>query len=110
MTSAFPLAEAQLVALFMECIVYGIYLVTLCTTARVLLWDSVGRREKLNLPMVTVMCLMATFATVDVAMGLKHNLDAFMKFKGHGGANEEFAEMSYWVNVMKVRQFRILVL
>lgn len=107
MTSVFPLTEAELVGLFMECIVFGIYLVTLFATARVLLWDPVGRRKKCNWPMVIVMCLMAVFATMDVAMGLKRNLDAFVLFKGPGGAEQDFADMSNWASVMKVSRLRL---
>ena len=102
---SFPVTEAQIVALFMECIVYGIYLVTLWITARALFFDALGERKKVNWPMVAVMSLMAVFATLDVALGLKHNLDAFIFYTGPGGPQEEFENISYWVNVMKVRLF-----
>lgn len=101
----FPVAEAQIVALFMECIVYGIYLVTLWITARALFFDAAGDRKKANWPMVAVMALMAVFATLDVSLGLKHNLDAFIFSSGPSGPQpeQEFRNISYWVNVMKVR-------
>ena len=99
---SFPVTEAQIVALFMECIVYGIYLVTIWITARALFFDALGERKKVNWPMVAVMSLMAVFATLDVALGLKHNLDAFIFYTGPGGPQEEFENISYWVNVMKV--------
>jgi hypothetical protein len=102
MPNKFPLTEAELVALFMECIVYGIYLVTLYMTARVLLWDPVGRRKKFNWPMVIVMGLMAVFATLDVAMGLKRNVDAFVSSDGPESAEQKFADMSNWASVIKV--------
>ena len=45
---------------------------------------------------------MFAFATMDVAFGLRHNLDAFIFYKGAGGPDAEFEDISYWVNVMKV--------
>ena len=44
-----------------------------------------------------------------VAFGLRHNLDAYIFFKGSGGAAEEFEDISYWVNVMKGVDFAIQV-
>jgi len=48
---------------------------------------------------------MFTFATLDVAFGLRHNLDAFVYYTGPGGAKEEFENISYWVNVMKTADY-----
>ena len=73
MVRPFLVDEAQIVALFMECIVYGIYLVTLWITARALFWDQAGERKRVNWPMFVVMCLMAVFATLDVAMRNGHS-------------------------------------
>ena len=104
-TMSFPVAEAQLVALFMEAVTYGIYVVTFALCARALFWDRQGlkNRRAINWPMVVVMVLMSIFATLDVALGLRHNLDAFIFYTGPGGAAAEFDNISYWVNVMKVR-------
>ena len=99
---AFSIAEAQLVALFMEAIAYGIYLVTLGLCVRALFWGSTGTKERYNWPLVVVAALMCTFATFDVAFGLRHNLDAFIFYTGPGGPDAEFEDISYWVNVMKV--------
>lgn len=90
-------------ALFMECITYGIYLVTLVVCVRVLFWDQHGfKKSGINWPMVIVTFLMATFSTIDVSLGLKHVLKAFIFYHGPGGPNAEFDDISYWVNVMKV--------
>ena len=101
--SKFPVDEAQLVALFMESVTYGIYLVTLGICAHVLFWDRQGLRQRINWSMVTVVTLMAVFSTLDVALGLRHNLDAFIFYTGPGGPDGEFDNISNWVNVMKVR-------
>ena len=105
-SSAFPVAEAQLVALFMEAVTYGIYAVTLALCARALFWDQQGLKRTINWPMVVVMVLMAIFSTLDLALGLRHNLEAFIYYQGPGGAAAEFDNISYWVNVMKVRPTR----
>jgi hypothetical protein len=98
----FPIDEAQIVALFMEAVTYGIYLVTLGLCIRALFWGSTGRKDRYNWPLIIVAGLMCVFATFDVAFGLRHNLDAFIFYKGSGGPDAEFEDISYWVNVMKV--------
>ena len=104
MAQSFPVAEAQIVALFMEAVAYGIYLVTLGLCARALAWGRAGeRRARFNWPLVAVALAMFVFATLDVAFGLRHVLDAFIFYHGSGGPDAEFEDISYWVNVMKVR-------
>ncbi|EGN92931.1 hypothetical protein SERLA73DRAFT_190302, partial [Serpula lacrymans var. lacrymans S7.3] len=89
----------------MECILYGIYLVTLVQCLRALLWSDSNHafksRNTVNWPMLVVTLLLCTFATLDVAFGLRHNLVAFVYYTGQGGATAEFENISYWVNVMK---------
>ena len=104
MANTFPVDEAQIVSLFMEAVAYGIYLVTLGLCVRALFWGTTGSKERINWPLVTITTLMFIFATFDVAFGLRHNLDAFIFYKGAGGPNAEFQDISYWVNVMKVRR------
>ncbi|KAI0346626.1 hypothetical protein BDW22DRAFT_1323122 [Trametopsis cervina] len=94
----------------MESVVYGVYLVTLFATARALLWDPMGERKKVHWPMFIVMCSMAVFSTLDVALGMRHILDAFIFYTGPGGADEEFADISYWVNVMKTVDTQVMAL
>ena len=107
---SFPVDEAQIVALFMESVFYGIYLVTLAQCLRALLWSPLENKFKsrLNWPMLVVTILLAVFATLDAAFGLRHLLDAFIFWKGPGGAIEELNNISYWVNVMKVRPIVIM--
>ena len=40
-----------------------------------------------------------------VAFGLRHILDAFVFYKGPGGAATELGNISYWVNVMKAADY-----
>jgi hypothetical protein len=103
--TSFPVDEAQLIKVFMEAVAYGVYLVTVGMCVRALFWENIGRRrERLNWPLIVVAALMCTFATMDVSFGLRHNLDAFIFYKGSGGPNAEFEDISYWVNVMIVRE------
>ena len=78
----------------------GIFLVTFGMCMNVLLLRKPrGTPYKYN--MIIVALLMFVFATLDVAFGLRHNLDAFIYYTGPGGAKGEFGIISYWVNVMK---------
>ncbi|KAF9000140.1 hypothetical protein BDQ17DRAFT_1245907 [Cyathus striatus] len=47
--------------------------------------------------------LMFFFGTMDVALGLRHNLEAFVY--NAGGPEEEFNRISEWVNVMKIADY-----
>ncbi|GJE85142.1 hypothetical protein PsYK624_012200 [Phanerochaete sordida] len=110
MSEKFPVTEAQLVALFMEAVTYGIYVVTFTRCAYVLFFDRQGIKQTINWPMVVVMALMAIFTTLDLALGLRHNLDAFVFYHGAGGAAAEFDNISYWVNVMKTVDTQVMSL
>ncbi|KAF9255671.1 hypothetical protein L218DRAFT_1008306 [Marasmius fiardii PR-910] len=84
MAVTFEITAAQIVALFMESILYGIYLI-----------------EKQYWILLVFALLLGLVATNDVAFGLRHSLDAFAYYKGPGGAVEELQDISYWVSVMK---------
>ncbi|KAH8105363.1 hypothetical protein BXZ70DRAFT_520696 [Cristinia sonorae] len=106
MADNFPIDVAQIVALFLESVFYGIYLVTFGLCVNVLLFSKHtrpgGRRKHRFLsPFFLVALLLFIIATLDEALLLRHVLDAFVWYKGPGGAKEEFADISYWVNVMK---------
>jgi hypothetical protein len=108
----FPVTTAQIVALFMECIFYGAYLVTLGNCLRFLLFttdrNGLSFKRKINWPMLVVALLLALFATLDVAFGLRHNLDAFVYY--NGPPEDELHNISYWVNVMKASDSGALVI
>ncbi|KAK7035831.1 hypothetical protein R3P38DRAFT_2909264 [Favolaschia claudopus] len=100
----FPITEAQIVALFLESVFWGIYLVTFFLCIRSLLFDLNLERRRLsdlNWPMLIVTLSMCVFATLDVAVGLLHNIQAFVQYNGPGGAAEEFSHISDWVNIVK---------
>ncbi|KAF8208494.1 hypothetical protein K438DRAFT_1812301 [Mycena galopus ATCC 62051] len=100
----FPITEAQLVGLFLESVFWGIYLVTFFLCLRALLFNAElepRRLRDLNWPMLAIVLVMGTFATLDVVIGLLHNIQAFVIFKGPGGAAGEFSNISDWVNIIK---------
>ncbi|KAH8088915.1 hypothetical protein BXZ70DRAFT_899246 [Cristinia sonorae] len=102
MAYVFPIDIAQIVALFLESIFYGIYLVTFGLCLYILLFSAHTRhRHRLLNPFLLIAIAMFTIATLDVALLLRHILDAFIYYKGPGGAQAEFADISYWVNVTK---------
>ncbi|KAJ7647039.1 hypothetical protein FB45DRAFT_186973 [Roridomyces roridus] len=101
MAPPFLIDSAQIVGLFMETLLYGVYLVTLAQCLRALLWSPADHcfKKVIHWHMLAAAMLMFTFATLDVAFGLRHNLDAFVYYTGPGGAKEEFENISYWVQV-----------
>ena len=48
-----------------------------------------------------VAILLFIFATLDVALLLRHVLDAFVWYHGQGGPTAELDDISYWVSAMK---------
>ena len=65
-----------------------------------MLVKSRSRQGRRNVFLVVAL-LLFVFATLDLALLLRHVLDAFIWYKGPGGAIGEFSDISYWVNVMK---------
>ncbi|KAJ7431323.1 hypothetical protein FB451DRAFT_1157165 [Mycena latifolia] len=107
MAPPFLIDSAQIVGLFMETLLYGVYLVTLVPCLYALLWSPADHhfKNRIHWSMLTAAILMFTFATLDVTFGLRHNLDAFVYYTGPGGAKEELENISYWVNVMKTADY-----
>jgi len=97
---AFPLDEAEIVALFVESIFYGIYLVSFGACIRAL-FSGAGIYSSLNKAMLVVAILMAIFGTLDLALGLRHALQAFIWYHGPGGAIAEFEKVSSWIQVTR---------
>ncbi|RPD65717.1 hypothetical protein L227DRAFT_560397 [Lentinus tigrinus ALCF2SS1-6] len=102
--SSFPLDTAHLVALYMQAIFYGMVLITVAYGLRVLLWSRDGHlksRGSINWVMVGATLAMFTIATMEIAFGFQHDLQAFIYYQGPGGPNVVFDDISNWVNVMK---------
>ncbi|RPD56565.1 hypothetical protein L226DRAFT_251866 [Lentinus tigrinus ALCF2SS1-7] len=109
-SSAFPMPTAQLVALYMQCIFYGIDLITVAYGLRVLLWTRDGHfkgRTRITWIMVGTTIAMFTIATLEVALGLVHNLQAFIYYAGPGGPTVVFEDLSSWLNIVHTSDYVI---
>ncbi|KAJ8494383.1 hypothetical protein ONZ45_g13262 [Pleurotus djamor] len=107
----FPITEARLVGLFLECIAYGIFLVTFPLCMRALLWNQgeIRRLRTVNWPMFTASILLAVFVTFDVIITLIWLIKAFV-FTASGGAQYVFTDISNWINVIRTVNFFVPVL
>ena len=86
----------------------GIVLITVAYGLRVLLVSRDGHfkgRAHISWVMVGATVAMFTIATVEMAFGLLHNLQAFIWYTGPGGAVGEFEDISNWVNVMRTADY-----
>ncbi|KAJ3972865.1 hypothetical protein EV361DRAFT_106699 [Lentinula raphanica] len=106
----FPIDTAQIVGLFMESVTYGIFFTTFLMCLHGLLYSPTHRFHlkpyfKINYRMLLAALLMFTFASLDVAFGLRHNINAFVTMNGDGNgvenAEKVFGDVGNWLNVMK---------
>lgn len=99
----FPFAEAQIVSLFVQSVIYGIH----ATTFAIYMWTwthrSKGSRKSINWPMLSVAVALFAIGTIDLAFNLYHIIVAFIYYTGPGGATGEFEHISNWANVIRVR-------
>ena len=86
----------------------GMVLITVAYGLRVLLWSHEGhlkRKKDISWIMVGTTIAMFTIATLEMAFGLLHMLQAFIWYPGPGGAIDEFEDISNWVNVMRTADY-----
>ncbi|RPD56570.1 hypothetical protein L227DRAFT_508327, partial [Lentinus tigrinus ALCF2SS1-6] len=86
----------------------GIDLITVAYGLRVLLWTRDWHfkgRTRISWIMVGTTIAMFTIATLEMALGLLHNLQAFIYYTGPGGAIAEFDDISSWVNVVHTANY-----
>lgn len=96
----FPIAEAQLLALFMQSLTHGVHLVTFASCVRTQLRSS-SARKPMNWLWLSVAVSLFIVATIDLSFNLYHNIFAFVFFTGQGGAAAVFDELSSWVEVVR---------
>ncbi|GLB42147.1 hypothetical protein LshimejAT787_1101620 [Lyophyllum shimeji] len=96
--------EAQLVAVFVECIFYGVYLVTFLAALQSILWTGPERawlpRLNRNKTMFAVVLLMFTDSSLNLALGLVRILQGLIYSKRSGGGAVEQLGLD-WVNIVK---------
>ncbi|GLB42156.1 hypothetical protein LshimejAT787_1101710 [Lyophyllum shimeji] len=100
----FPRAAAVLIALFIECIFYGIYLVTVVTALRRVLrcstdrpWKSQVKSQRWTL---TVLFLMFAVSTLNIVLGLVRILQGLVYNIRVGDAADEQLGRN-WLNMVK---------
>ncbi|THG98801.1 hypothetical protein EW026_g3445 [Hermanssonia centrifuga] len=97
---AISLDKAEIVAIFVESVLYGIFQVTFAACLYILIYK---RRERpLNRPMLWTAVLLWTFATMHIAIDLKRMIDAFYTYRdAPGGPIAYFSKISRLTHVLK---------
>ncbi|KAF9016261.1 hypothetical protein BDZ89DRAFT_1166345 [Hymenopellis radicata] len=105
MADAMPITEAQLLGMFLESVFLGFFLITFVQCIAILLRDTSrsGWRSlrSINWPMLVVAILLFVFATLDVALSVVHNIQAFVFYSGEDGPTGDFSQISDWINIMR---------
>ncbi|KAL4250240.1 hypothetical protein ABKN59_003114 [Abortiporus biennis] len=78
MGDKFPLTEARIVALFLESIFFGFYLITLERTVRCFIHKEDYWNKPLHFILAFATLALAAFVTLDVSVGLRQVLVAFV--------------------------------
>jgi hypothetical protein len=100
-----PITTAQLFGNFFETLFFGIYLVTCGFCARTLLITGHGQEEQwfraseIRWKMAVVAVILFLVLTFDVAIGLLHNVNAFVK---SNNPEQELINISDWINITRV--------
>lgn len=104
---SFPVTEAQLTALFLQSIFYGILLVTFGFSTRALFTyrGRLKRSKEINWLVVVVTFISLCIASLDLSLVYYGNMRAFVFYQGKGGPTAEFTRISSWINITKVRIF-----
>ena len=100
--SSFPIDEARLVAFFLESSTWGIQLVTYVFCVWTLTQSNrASKRPLVNTPFLYASALIV-IGTVHTSFAFYHILQAFVYFKGRGGADAVFNQLSSYVTVVEV--------
>lgn len=101
----FPITTAQLLGNFCETLFFGIYLAT-CTSCVRIFFDAWtekeerwGRSRKIRWMMTTTALTLFVICTFDTALGLLHNVRAFVDSSEPA---QEFQKVSSWINLTRV--------
>ncbi|EPT00308.1 hypothetical protein FOMPIDRAFT_1099091, partial [Fomitopsis schrenkii] len=100
------IAEAQLTALFMQSIAYGIHMVTF--TACMYTWfhrDGATSRGSVRWLWMTIAITFFVIGTLDVTLNFYHNLSAFILQDGGADPNATFSRPSSWINIIRLVLF-----
>ncbi|KAJ7909355.1 hypothetical protein B0H13DRAFT_2272876 [Mycena leptocephala] len=104
------LAAAELIAPILGAAAYGIHLVTFGIAMRRLLTTESGRlkhRSEIRWIMVVVACVLLINATLDLVVAIITLVQAFVLYKGPGGAEHIFMHGDSWQAMTKVDELNI---
>lgn len=105
MPAQFTLAEAQLIALFMESVFYGLLTWTFFQCLFIMFKNAGALRRTAARPiLIVVLILMFFVATLDIALLLRFLLNAFIYHPDV--TDEELSAISYWIVVFRVGHAR----
>jgi hypothetical protein len=98
------LSEAYLAGLTSTSVLYGISVVTYYACVRALIFEAWQRRAITRTRIAMFACAtgMWLVATVGVGQMLQHMLNAFVHYKGEGGADASFSTLEDPMNVVHV--------
>lgn len=101
--SDFSISEAQLVALFLEAAFWGMFVILFILCIQALLFKDSRLKPAFQIqwPLLVVACVMFAIGTLDIAVGLFHNIHAFVDTAASGKPDEQFQKISNWANVLK---------
>jgi hypothetical protein len=99
-----PLAESRLCALFVECILYGFYVITYAYTAQALLFSHhrLKRCHEVNKPVFVSITSLFLMVSGNVVLNFYRSLRAFIFSQFLGGAELEYSRVSGWLNIVEV--------
>lgn len=104
-TTDLPSHLAQLVGLFVECLFYGIYLVTFAACIRTIVWSGPElrwrSRFKNHWSMLAVVLLLFVCSSLNLSLGLLRIFQAFLCSVGSDYV-EDFGQD--WISIVKVIQ------
>ncbi|PSS11022.1 hypothetical protein PHLCEN_2v3318 [Hermanssonia centrifuga] len=97
---AISLDKAEIIAIFVESVLYGIFQVTFAACLYILIYKR--RTGRLNRPMLWTAVLLWTFATMHIAIDLRRMIDAFYTYRdAPGGPIAYFGKISRLTHVFK---------
>ena len=106
MPGAISIAEAQLTALFMQSIAYGIHVVTFAACMYTRFRPGGASRATSRGPRrwlwMTIAVAFFLIGTLDVSLNFYHNLFAFIIQNGGEDPNATFNEPTSWINILRV--------
>jgi hypothetical protein len=103
--SNLSLSGAELIALIIGAVLYGIYLVTLGIAGRSLLMTETGqwkRRSAINWVIVVVSAVLFVNGTLNLIVASITVYQAFVLYTGPGGPEHIFTHGSGWQTITKV--------